>query len=153
MKTYTINSDASFSWKHQRAAWAYWVKSDDFHAKASGMFDKNLGIRSNYVAELLAFEKGLARVNKLIPAKHRSAVRLYVNTDCTYVIDVLNQRIKKSYKNMTLIRAVQHAAKDYQLVVRHVKAHTGDLSTARSYINDWCDKAARMEMGKEIYDT
>lgn len=150
MTSYTINTDASWSWKFKRGAWAYWIKGPDFHAKASGMFDARIEIKHNTIAELLAFSKALERVNKRVPEEERKNTTLYVNTDCMYVIAVLEDRII-SKKNIMLVRAVQASARGYKIVARHVKAHTGDLGEPRSYVNDWCDRMVRLEMGKELY--
>lgn len=144
--SYTINSDASFSEKHRRAAWAYWIKGEGFHVKASGMFKQNMP--SSALAELLSFSQGLARVNDRVPAEQRPGTRLFVNTDCMYVIQVLKNEVRQS-KNMMIIRAIQHNCKDYEIIPRHVRAHTNNLTRPRSWVNDWCDKAAKAEMRAE----
>lgn len=150
MVVYTINSDASYSHKYKRGAWAYWIKNDDMNIKKSGMFEQRL--HSSFVAELLAFEKALQEINKIVPKEYRGATILYVNTDSQFVVHTLDGTVKsKSSKNRMLIKSIQHATKDYKVIPRHVKAHTEDLSEARSWINDWCDRAAKGEMGKEIY--
>jgi ribonuclease HI len=151
MISYTINTDASYSHKYKRGAWAYWIKGQDFHVKKSGMFEQKL--HSSFIAELLTFEKALQEINKVIIPEHRSAVMLYVNSDSKFVLDTVAGTIKsKSRKNQPIIKAIQHVVGQYNVVARHVKAHTGNLEEPRSWVNDWCDRAARAEMGKAIYD-
>lgn len=150
MIAYTINTDASFSHKYRRGAWAYWIRGDDCHIRKSGMFPQKL--HSSFIAELLTFEKALQEINNIVPKEYRGATILYVNSDSLFVVHTLQGVVKsKSSKNRMVIRAVQHAVKDYKVIPRHVKAHTEDLSEARSWVNDWCDRAAKSEMGKEIY--
>lgn len=150
MLVFTINTDASYSHRYRRGAWAYWIRGDNFHVRKSGMFPQEL--HSSFIAELLAFEKALQEINAIVPKEYRGATRLHVNSDSTFVIHTLEGTVRsKSSKNRMVIKAIQHAVKDYKIVPRHVKAHTEDLSEARKWINDWCDKAAKSEMGKEIY--
>lgn len=150
MVVYTINSDASYSHKYKRGAWAYWIKNDDLNIKKSGMFEQRL--HSSFVAELLAFEKAFREIDKLVDPAHRGAVIIYVNTDSQFVIHTLDGTAKiKSARNRALVHSIRHATKEYKVIPRHVKAHTEDLTEARSWINDWCDKAAKGEMGNNIY--
>lgn len=152
MISYTINTDASYSHKHKRGAWAYWIKgNDNFHVKKAGMFPQEL--HSSFVAELLTFERALQEINAIVPPAHRGAVILYVNSDSTFVLHTVDGTIKsKSRLNQPIIQAIQHIIKDYKIIARHVKAHTGNLEESRSWVNDWCDRAAKAEMGKELYD-
>ena len=150
MIAYTINTDASYSHRYRRGAWACWIRGDNVHIKKSGMFPQKL--HSSFIAELLAFEKALQEINKIVPKEYRGATILYVNSDSQFVIHTLDGTVKsKSKKNRMVIKDIQHATKDYKVIARHVKAHTEDLTEARSWVNDWCDRAAKAEMGKEIY--
>lgn len=151
MISFTINTDASYSKRYKRGAWAYWIRGDNnFHVKKAGMFPQKL--HSPFIAELLTFEKALREIETVVKPEHRGACILFVNSDSLFVIHTLEGRIKsKSGKNQPIIKAIQHAIKDYKVVPRHVKAHTNDLSESRKWINDWCDKAAKEEMGKELY--
>lgn len=147
-ESYTINSDASYMAYVKRGSYAYWIKGDDgFHVKHAGVFRDHLPNSS--VAELLAFEKALQELNKKIPLERRKDVLIFVNTDCQWVIDVLEGRVLNS-KYRILMKAVRHAARDYEIVARHVKAHTGDLTQARSWVNNWCDKQAKTVLKEEL---
>ena len=148
MRSFIINTDASFSMKWHKGAWAYWIKGDN------GLVLKNAGmipaeIPNPGLAELLAFSKALGEINKLIPKQKRWETKLYINTDCTYVIHVIDGTMKQS-KYMTLIKAIRHALVGYQVRPQHVKAHTGHRS-GRSRMNHWCDKEARKIMKEEGY--
>lgn len=150
MISFTINTDASFSRKFRRGAGAYWIKGDnDFSARGSFMFKQEL--HSSFIAELLTFERAFQEVNKVVHPGHRGATILFVNTDSMFVINVLQGTAKiKSPRNRHVVLAIQHAIKDYKVIPRHVKAHTEDLTEARTWVNDWCDKAAKSEMIKEL---
>ena len=150
MVTYTINSDASFSHKYRRAAWAYWIKGDNLHIKRSGMFDGE--VHSSHYAELLAFERAFREIDNITDPEHRGATLIHVNTDSQFVVHVLDgSAVIKSKKNLHVVKAIRHATKDYKVVPRHVKAHTNVLDEARKWVNDWCDQAAKGEMGNNIY--
>jgi hypothetical protein len=150
MISFTINTDASFSRKFRRGAGAYWIKGDnDFSVRGSFMFKQEL--HSSFIAELLTFERAFQEVNKVVNPDHRGAVVLFVNTDSMFVVNVLKGTANiKSHRNKHAVLAIQHAIKEYKVIPRHVKAHTDDLTEARSWVNDWCDRAAREEMGKEL---
>ena len=151
MISYTINTDASYSNKYRRGAYAFWIRGDNnFHVKGSGMFPRQTRLPNSSIAELLAFEKAIKELNKHVPEEWRSATLLYINTDSQWVINALEGTIKTS-KHLLLISAVRHITKGYKLDCRHVKAHTGDLTEKRSWINDWCDKEAKRRMGEELY--
>ena len=154
MKSYTVNTDASFSRFRRRAAWAYYIKGEDWHVKASGMFPEDIEILASQYAELRTFMKAMERVNDKVPEAERSNTMIYINTDCMFVIHVLNKKKVLNINhpnNRALVAEARKLIAGYKLIPRHVKAHTGNLTTARSYVNDWCDKAVRMEMGKAVY--
>lgn len=147
MRAFTINTDASFSMKWRKGAWAYWIKGDGVILKNVGMI--LVDIPNPGLAELLAFSKALGEVNKIVPKEKRWGTKLYINTDCTYVIHVIDGTMKHS-KYMTLIKAIRHAMVGYSVRPTHVKAHTGHTS-GRSRMNDWCDREARKIMKEEGY--
>ena len=147
MKSFIINTDASFSMKWRRGAWAYWIKGDDVLLKSAGMFPAELP--NPGLAELLAFSKALGEVNKIVPKQKRWETKLYINTDCKYVIHVIDGTMKQS-RYMTLVKAIRHALVGYHISPQHVKAHTRSKSK-RSKVNAWCDREARKIMKEEGY--
>lgn len=151
MITYTINTDASFSPKHKRGAWAYWIKGDNnFSSRDSGALDGR--IRSSLHAELLSFQKALQVIHQITKPEHRGAVLLFVNTDCMFVIHTLDGTIKsKSEQNKILIQQVQNEVKEYKTSARHVKAHVYKDQDSRTWVNNWCDREAKKALWKEIY--
>lgn len=152
-RSYTINSDASFSRVKKRGAWAYYIKGEDFHVKSSGMFKSSTFIAGPIYAELRTFIKAIIRLNEVVPEADRKGTKLYVNCDCMFVIHVLSGvKIRAKHPiNQTLINEARRYVQGYSVIPRHVKGHTGDLSTARAYVNDWCDQAVRLEMGRALY--
>lgn len=142
--TFTINTDASFDPATGTAAWAFWIRSKDHLIKDSGLFPRK--VDNSSVAELLALEKALRRVDREVFT--RRTVKLYINTDSKWVIDALQGKVKNS-KQLMLIKAVLHSTQGYELELRHVKAHT-HTNTARHWVNDWCDKQAKKILRTEL---
>jgi ribonuclease HI len=147
-KIFTINTDASFSARFKRAAWAYYIKGPSYLARASAVFDQT--IPSSHVAELLAFEKAIRRVDEKVKEMEwdPKMCRIFLNTDSMWVIDSLAGRVKNS-KNLPIVKAIQHEFKDYIVDARHVKAHL-HTKTPRHFVNDWCDKAAKLALRTEL---
>lgn len=143
-RVYTINTDASFDHKTQTAAYAYWIKGDDFHVKASGVLP--VKVPSSHVAELLAFEKAIRRLDSVV--MDRKDTRIIANTDSMWTIHAMTGILKKS-KHLTLIKAVRASARDYEFDFRHVKAHT-HTADPRHWVNDWCDRMAKLALRTEL---
>jgi len=146
--TVTINTDASLSGDCSIAAGAWWIKSEHFDLAVKGSSLLPPAANSS-IAELLTFEKAIDVVNAAVGDFPRDRVRIYINIDSVWVINALRGLTKKS-AHRKIAQAVQDKIKGYELDIRHVKAHTNDLSTKRSWVNDWCDHQARQLVREEI---
>lgn len=143
-----VSTDASYDAKFGIGTWAYWITIDDEHLKASGVFKQKLPNSS--VAELLAIERALRRVDLERPL--RLSVKLTISTDSMWAIHALMGQVRKS-PNIALTKAVRHSARGYEMLFKHVKAHTY-AQDEESIINEWCDQEAkrllRIELGRAI---
>ena len=146
----TINTDASFDCKHKVGGYAFYIISDVFKIKKSGMFKKQPSTAME--AEMMCMANALHTL--LLQKELPSANLIIINSDCLYsfqhikrkskneigkkVADILREvRLKASFKNLVMPK--------YQF--RHVKAHSGKQDS-RSFVNDWCDKEAKFWMRK-----
>jgi hypothetical protein len=128
----TINTDASYSPISKRAAYAFWIVSNNFTIKKSGLF------------------KGLCQK----PEEAELKSILNINTDCLNAIHILTFD-KKSIKKYKLDWGKYYFKmylkytknKSFKVEFRHVKAHN-DTDTSRTWVNDWCDKQAKTELRK-----
>ena len=146
--TVTINTDASLSGDGTIAAGAWWIKSNHFNLKVwdSALLDH---CANSSVAELRAFDRAIDIVNEAVGKFPRDRVRIYINIDSMWLIQALRGLVRKSaYSHLST--PVVKKVEGYELDIRHVKAHTSDLSTKRSWVNDWCDAAARDLVRAEI---
>lgn len=151
--SFTINTDASHEPKTGTAAWACWIRSSHYLIKEAGIFDDPLPNSS--VAELHAFEQALVLLDKLIEEQEflqyyrdRKAIVLYINTDSMWTVHALRGIVKKS-KHVKEARRVKSLADGFIIIPRHVKGH-GKGDTSRSWVNNWCDRAAKGLMRKRM---
>lgn len=154
----TINTDASFSNKLKRGAYAFWIVSDKGRIQMSGPIKGTCHDSSD--AEMRCIINALHVVSQ-IPDLNKPGNFVIINTDSMNAIHVLtgNKSAKRRYglnkkEYINLIYAefqkvCKRLARDITLDLRHVKSHTG-LGDRRSYVNEWCDKTAKEEMGKII---
>lgn len=153
----TITSDASFSAKYGISAWAAYIRTPDKKVQ-TGALIKEGEARHIFDAERMGIANALTILDKLVDLKD---CRLIVYCDNKYALkpSKLNVGVKSKYyekkkRNYELyaeyIQPYLDKAGEY--VLRHVPAHTErkDWSTtsARNYMNDWCDKKAR----RLVYD-
>ena len=148
----TVNTDASFSKLHKKGAFAFWVMSNNFKIMKSGILKNN--VLNPSIAEFKCivnafytlYNKDLLNVTKII-----------VNTDSLNVIQVINN--DKEAISFYKLGYLFEVLKPYKKIIakypkikiefRHVKAHTG-INDARSWVNDWCDKQAKLQLKKHI---
>jgi len=139
MKIITINTDASFSNELKFWTYAYWIKWDWFHYKWSWVFKNKLNTSTE--AEILAIAVWLWFLEQWL----HDFDYLVINRDNIHAN-------KKSLKNYLwrLRKKLKEVywKKDRFIKFRHVKAHTRDLSTKKSYVNDWCDKECKKKFYK-----
>lgn len=141
----TINTDASYSKLTKQATYAFWIKTDNYTIKRSGVI-KTLCDTSTE-AELKCI------INALYVLSQQTGItKIIINTDSLNSIHILTKDIKKIRKYSLhwgdrFMKMSLSLTKEIVVEYRHVKAHK-DTDTKRTYVNDWCDKAAKEEMGK-----
>lgn len=138
---FVINTDASHDSKTGIATWAYWIKTKKDLYTQVGVFDRP--IKDNNIAELLAFERALRKVEA--HTTKRWTAKLVIYTDSMFVIKSLKGELRHP-----LSLAVKHATKGYDMELIHVKSHGSDLSEGSTTINDWCDRHARKLLREEL---
>lgn len=149
----TINTDASFSFKHKVGTYAYWVTCDDFKIKKSGAL-RNKVDRS----EIAEFQCIINALHDTFTTKRKKTIqKIIVNTDCLNVIHLVKDKKREikiyklqwGYGLVKKYRALlkSHDILEMQLDFRHVKSHQ-HTDTPKHYINQWCDDAAKFEISK-----
>jgi hypothetical protein len=144
--SFTINTDASHHPETRVAAWACWIKSTHYKIQDAGLLP---GVVPNSsVAEIMAVEQALRLLDYLIHSEpflraqlDGEGIKLYINTDSLWTLQALNGNVRRS-KHVAIARRIRSLTEGYTIEVRHVKAHT-KIRDARSWVNDWCDKAAK----------
>jgi ribonuclease HI len=141
----TVYCDASACSETKAVGVAYWLRSERgrFIGSHTGTLDQ--AYHAEMSAVFMAISKAVAIWD--------DATSFCINSDCDYVIRVLNrgfigdsssenhEKIKEIYNE---IRKMQDHLK-LHIYARHVKAHTGGVDT-RSYINRKVDHLARKAM-------
>jgi hypothetical protein len=134
MKIITINTDASFSNEYKFWTYAYWIKWDWFFYKGSWVFKQLLKWSTD--AEV----KAIAVAFWILQEQKHDFDFLIINRDNIFA----NKTALKNYiKKLKDILKKEYWKRIRKVQFRHIKAHTGDLSTAKSYVNDWCDRSAK----------
>lgn len=137
----TVTTDASFYHQHKVGGFAFQIRYSDTLIKKWGPL---IGKVSNPTeAEL----KSVLNALYIVKSKCDQVEVLTINTDCLFIVtSVFNE--KKSWSTIT--KKLAKELRDYlsdinykELKIKHVRAHTGDLSTNVSYVNDWCDRKSR----------
>lgn len=145
--TCTINTDASFSPTTKKAAYAMWLVSNSFVIKKSGLFKEECEKAEE--AEIKCI------LNAFFLIKEQTYLtKIIVNTDCLNAIHILTTSVKEILKyklgwGKKYRKQFVRYTKDLKATIefRHVKAHN-DTETKRTWVNDWCDKQAKIELRK-----
>lgn len=149
----TVNTDASWHPLHKYAAYAFWAVCSDWKIKKSGQLKHKC--LSSTEAELKCIVNALS-----IVLPHGGISKVIVNTDCLnaiYLITEDKENIDRYIRNEVVGRCADAIAvylqikskKSVLIEFRHVKSHTG-VGDARSYVNEWCDKEAKIHLWKQI---
>tara|TARA_B100001179_G_scaffold217701_1_gene189780 strand:- start:412 stop:897 length:486 start_codon:yes stop_codon:yes gene_type:complete len=149
----TINTDASFHTRFKVGAFAFWAVSNDFRITKAGYL-RNLCVNPDE-AEM----KCIINAVSTVLSSNKNISKLIINTDSLNSKAVFErdfEHIKKynlsRWKNLRGIfnKTINDKSKrKISIEFRHVKAHTNNTD-ARSYVNDWCDKNAKIYLWKRI---
>lgn len=141
----TINTDASFCPKTNAAGWAFFIICNEFKVELSGTFkatpfdchDAETKCIGQAIHWLINFER--TPLSKTI----------IINTDSKYSIHrITNKRTPVATKINGFLQKLIKQTECKKFEFRYVKAHNG-TPDGRSFVNDWCDKAAKSEMYKQ----
>jgi ribonuclease HI len=149
----TINTDASFSQKHKKGTFAFWIKCDKGKIAESGVLKGETPCPTT--AEMKCILNALHRV---VNAEWKDEItKIIVNTDALNAIHIFandEKSIKKFklglWKFTLLSSAYRKLARQLQkaeIEFRHIKAHQ-HTSTKRNWVNDWCDGEAKKQIAK-----
>jgi ribonuclease HI len=152
----TINTDASFSKRHHRGSFAFWISCNQGKFSQSGMFKNK--VDNPTTAEMRCIYNAFFFANKRNLQK--DIKRVIVNTDSYNSIHIfrLDERSMKKFSlyNQDNIRMSKKLKKltdlhfnECQIDFRHVKAHK-HTDNARHFVNDWCDTECKKHMGSFI---
>lgn len=153
----TINTDASYSNKYKLAAFAFWIVSDKGKICKAGPLKEKAHNPTH--AELMAIANAVYIFCEAFKKGHFSGVsKIIINTDCLNGIYIITDDVKNirryNLKSTFYKKSVQFIKKligehlpGVKIELRHVKAHKS-TETAREWVNDWCDRSAKEELGK-----
>lgn len=145
----TITSDASYYYQEKVGGWAFQIRH------SSGVIKLYGALRGEINNPLEAELKSVLNSLHTLKSQNIKVDTLTINVDCLYIVTSLFKRNKKRNK---LTEELSIKISDYledidylKLNIKHVKAHR-KIEDARGYVNDWCDKHARMgsEMATKI---
>ena len=134
----TITTDASFYNLQKVGGFAFQIKSNDGLIKKWGPLQGTISNPTE--AEM----KSLLNALYILRGENYKISTLTINTDCKFIADSMFNP-KKSWHPITkkLVKEIKKYLDDLNydvLNLKHVRAHTGDLSTKVSWVNDWCDR-------------
>lgn len=144
----TINTDASFHKEKRIGAYAFWAVSNEFKIQKSGVFKAKC--KNSDDAEI----KCILNALKVVLYAHTGITKVIINTDSLNAIAIITNDKKhlrkyrvNDYKNLRIhYHVLIHGQKNKcEIEFRHVKAHSNE-TTARSYVNDWCDTQAKQRL-------
>lgn len=138
--TATINTDASHSPIKKIGSYAFWIVMNNRRYMSSGLLRGK--IEDSNEAELKAIANALHHL--LVNIKPETITKLYINTDSTTAIHLINEKkvTSKSGKYGKELALIQSLVKNVNFEMRHVKGHRR-VNSKRTYVNDWCDKESR----------
>jgi ribonuclease HI len=145
----TINTDASYHPQFKVGAYAFWIVCNDGKILRSGVFKNE--VKNSTEAEIKCIVNAL---HTLFESDLKGVTKVIINTDCKYFHDYQRKGKNRSVEARQYIKVCTEMVKKYGLrsgwiEVRHVKAHNG-TDSARKWVNDWCDKAAKKMMREKV---
>lgn len=157
----TLNTDASFSNKYNVATYAFWIACDD------GRFFRSGALKGSVFSPIHAEMKCIINALHYMfeSGEFKSMNRIIINTDCLFAMQKLQNPEGEwgSSKKSELIDELRDIKMRYMKIFndflsktplvrkvsfeyRHVKAHT-HTNNSRHFVNDFCDKEAKKQMG------
>ena len=141
----TINTDASYHSGHKVGAYSFWIVSDFGRVCYSGVLKQASNPTS---AECMCIINSLVALKK---QKWEGLAKIIINTDslnATYIFKREKSNIERyrlQYGDNLFHFFRKSIIELPPIEFRHVKAHTTN-SDARSWVNNWCDEAAKKQL-------
>jgi ribonuclease HI len=152
----TINTDASYSHKHNKGAFAFWMVSNEGKICKSGLL-KGDSLDPTH-AEIKTISNALFHLSNFTGWSGISKV--IINTDSMNSIHLLTKndkaikkyRInrKKYQREMQVFFTLVNKLK-YNIEMRHVRSHVS-TATAKQWVNEWCDNEAKKHLNKFLLE-
>lgn len=140
----TVLTDASYCPYLKVGGWAAWVRIDN---RAEAV--KQQGMLLWDILDDSGMAEAMAAANGIWLAANLGAKAILLQTDCMAVVHLINGQSMKSERLLTVWAKLWALPimRGVEVTARHVKGH-GPVVNARTYVNGWCDRAAREEMEK-----
>lgn len=144
-----IYTDAAYHTKEKVGGYGFWIECESKKITCSGLIKKT---HSALNSELSAIN--LALQDLIDDPDITEAKRLYIFTDCKQGIGLILEKRKGLAKDTA--RLLSRVKKKLGMsevrnerIFNHVKAHTG-VNDKKSFINEWCDKKAKMWLWRKV---
>jgi ribonuclease HI len=155
--TLTICSDASFSHHHKIAGWACYMRGPALLVKRSGLLPT---AEDPMMAECQGIANALFIADKLVDLRKHKLIYYCDNIQAMQPRPLRNTPASRYYKKAATYNLWyeehigQYLKRAVSFELRHVKGHmTRDawsVTSARNFMNDWCDQEARAVVQAEI---
>lgn len=150
----TINTDASYHSIHRVGAFAFWIVCNRGRVLNCGALKNEIkGAKTGATeAEVQSIINAIYTLKK---QQWDNITKVIINTDSTNAIAILTKNIPEIQKWKLQwggpLRDVYNKIKVNlpEIEFRHIKAHK-TTDTAKSWVNDWCDKKAKEMLWTKI---
>jgi len=156
----TVNTDASYHKWFKYGGYAYWIVSNEFRFKGSGMLRKKIGRPEE--AEAQSILNALAVLFSSV-VDNGTISKVIINNDCQNAMTALSgdtKHLRKykcykqmhSYRNKMRLLLEKYGKTNLEIEFRYVKAHS-DAEDSRSFVNEFCDHNAKFQMYNRVNDS
>lgn len=117
-----------------------WIRSDRYTIKGAAAFKSQPNSAMTAEAQALVNALTLLRTRET----DLTNFKLIINNDCKWLHEhIRGERPMRRPAVIVLVRQIRELLEGIDYELRHVPAHTNQLTNAKLYINDWCDRAAK----------
>ena len=143
----SVFADASYDAPTHCGAWGVYIRSSLHHWKGSGVLQRGGDgqLKDNIEAEMQAAAVGIWQALKVAAPGDK----LLVQTDCLAAIQHFDGKVERPDEvyDRIVVKVLGWLDKAKVTVEwRHVRGHNVGDGTPRSWVNGWCDRAAREAM-------
>lgn len=138
----TVLTDASYCDKTDSGGFAAWVRVDGIPDAMRYSGPLKSPVKSSTFAEVRAALIGIWY------AARAGATHVLIQSDCMTIVHLTHGRCKNPDLVKLWLDAFARDDMRVMIVAKHVKGH-GNIKDARTWVNAWCDDAAKSHMYKE----